>query len=183
MSVVAVWLRGLVLLVFADALLAHIRTSHRLHAVFFDLGLERSLWPAISVALIAADAGVLLLLILVPRVGGLAAVLYLLAVSTALLNAQRHGRRVADCGCGSEPKTLNGSLYSRNAFLCVASVIVAGVAAPPADDPASLVGAGLVLTSVVATRVVRWLALERRAGRPALAMASPPTTIRIEPTS
>src|SRR5690348_10606290 len=121
MTILVSWTLGLLLLTFAEAAVAHVREPNRVRQVLYALGLR---FGGLTFAVSASDFLVVVLLIAEPRLGSLAAGLYLIVVSLPLAFARRAGVVIADCGCGTTPKAVSGRLFVRNALLVAAALVV-----------------------------------------------------------
>jgi uncharacterized membrane protein YphA (DoxX/SURF4 family) len=154
MTVVVVWLRLLLLGVFLEALYSHLRRPERLQRVIVSLGLPSA--SLLAVVVTAADALVCVCLVVVPSLGGAAALTYIVLVTVAVWVARRVGREVVDCGCSANPEPPDAGFYARNLVLLVTSAAVSVTAQPELTELAGV----LALSAYAIHRSVR-LALTR----------------------
>jgi hypothetical protein len=134
MIVFGLWLRLVLLATFVEALYAHVSNPLRLQASVSALGIKPQTPTAIAVTI--ADLVVCVLLVVTPTWGGVASLVYLLAVTVPILNAYRQGRAPSDCGCTFRPKSVDASFFVRNTGLGLASVLVAVGPESALADPA-----------------------------------------------
>ncbi|MEA2010665.1 MAG: hypothetical protein U9N78_08175 [Actinomycetota bacterium] len=125
MTVIGATISLVLSLVFAAAVYAHVTEPTRVAAVAHDLGLPR------LVAWLAAgcEAGLVLLLIASPELGGLVTATYLAALMAIFGVAWLSGREIADCGCFKSKHAISARWYARNLLLTALALVVA-LAAP-----------------------------------------------------
>lgn len=153
MTVVAFWLRGILLLVFAEAFVAHLKEPRRLERTIEALGLGRARPLARFVTV--GDVLVAALLALFPLVGGLATLIYLAIVTLPLASARRAGRVINDCGCGSLPKPVDNGLLIRNALLAGAAGLICLLPQPSIVESSAWVALALILLARLLPLTVR----------------------------
>jgi len=119
MAVVATVAAISLALVFILAVWAHRQEPNRIAAAAEQLGAGRFVgWLAGGF-----EAGLVLTLLMSPKLGGLVAATYLAILMTAFLVASLSGRTVEDCGCGREQHAMNASWYLRNILLMGLGVV------------------------------------------------------------
>lgn len=147
---VLLWVAALVFgAVFFASLGAHVRRPGRAEAIVLALGFPRG----VAYLNIWSLALVMVMLVLSPAAGGVAAAGYLVAVS-AVLAARSASDRIEDCGCFEQPHAVGVSLFLRNATLILLGTLVA-VFGPRGFPLLSMVAGALAGVFAVALVVPR----------------------------
>lgn len=142
------WVGALALAtVFLTSLRVHLRKPGRAESVVASLRLPR----AVAHVNTGALAVIAVMLILSPAPGGIAAVGYILIVTTVILIRSR-GERIEDCGCFDKPHAVGIGLLVRNSLLALVGVAVA--VAGPTGLPVLAAGLGALAGTAAAALVI-----------------------------
>lgn len=157
MTVLAVWLRTVIILTFAEALWSHVWRPDRIRRT---LAQASAPWPTgLAMCVAALDAAVMILLVLDGRSGAAAAVLYLTVATLGLAGAVWRGKRIDDCGCGIQERAVDQGFVWRNLILIVAAFATLELPEPTHLTPEVIVAvaAGIAhkLTEAVIPRLMR----------------------------